>query len=585
MTIEREKFKLIKKLGTLTQEDLIKMLKSRLSLSILLILLLGISFQGNAQEQVKKADSEEDEESAKEEKTPKKGFKALPSFKLAFLDGKHKDYVPLSRFPIRGIRVEFPIQAVWSRYSASQVPVSDSNAIYHPSATSDFQARMGVSIDSRNAFYPIFFKAFYEQDFYALSGGTGNLSNVDGMPSSAGQERNLLWQNQDGINPSQKLVLRKAYGQVSIGPFVTFGGGYMTSQWGLGLLANDGTNIWKSESAYFGDPRGGDRVLRGFLATGPWTKGKLLLTLAFDKVQWDDILLNQDTAQQFVAAAILGYDQPNQLGAYVVSRDQTIPQIGKANKKTQVFVFDVYGKLHRKVFNGMKLDLAFEFAMINGDTTLAPNPEVQKYDVVQMAFASKAKLGGNYAGAVVDFVYASGDQNFDDKKQNAFKIDPNFEMGLVLFRHVLAAQSAYGPVTASDLNIVGKPNEDLDRLPTRRSVSNTVAVFPRFWAKIYHGLEIYGGPLLAWGNVPLADPRNSRFNGGFPVNALGGKNADQFLGTELDIGLRGQFLLNGAEFNAGFEYGVFIPGPAFKNVNGQDLSNLSGGRLILRARF
>jgi hypothetical protein len=223
--------------------------------------------------------------------------------------------------------------------------------------------------------------------------------------------------------------------------------------------------------------------------------------------------------------------------------------------------------------------------MITGTTNLAPNPEVQKYDVNQIGFASKAKLSGNYVGAVVDFVYASGDQNFDDKKQNAFKIDPNFEMGLVLFRHVLAAQSAYAPVSAGDLSLVGRPNEDLDRLPTRRSVSNTVAVFPRLWTKLYHGVELYGGPLLAWGNVPLADPRNSRFNGGFPVNALGGSPTSQFLGTEIDVGLRTQFLLNGAEFNAGIEYGLFIPGPAFQNAKGQDMSNLSGGRLILRARF
>jgi hypothetical protein len=481
--------------------------------------------------------------------------------------------------------VDVPIQTVWSKYAYQGVAVNDAGGKYQPSSLSDFQARMGVTIDSRNAFYPIFMKAVYEQDFYAMSGGTGNYSQYDAMPMSAAQERNLLWQNQDGMHPTQKLVLRKAYAQASIGPFVTFGGGYMTSQWGLGLLANDGTNIWQSESAYFGDPRGGDRVLRGFLATGPWTKGKLLLTLAYDKVQWDDIFLNQDQAQQFVAAAILGYDQPNQLGAYVVNRSQTIPQSGRSDKKTDIVGFDVFGKYHRKLKNGLRIDLAFEFAMITGSTNLAPNPEVQKYDVNQIGFASKAKLSGNYVGAVVDFVYASGDQNFDDKKQNAFKIDPNFEMGLVLFRHVLAAQSAYAPVSAGDLSLVGRPNEDLDRLPTRRSVSNTVAVFPRLWTKLYHGVELYGGPLLAWGNVPLADPRNSRFNGGFPVNALGGSPTSQFLGTELDVGLRTQFLLNGAEFNAGIEYGLFIPGPAFQNAKGQDMSNLSGGRLILRARF
>ena len=75
-----------------------------------------------------------------------------------------------------------------------------------------------------------------------------------------------------------------------------------------------------------------------------------------------------------------------------------------------------------------------------------------------------------------DFIYASGDQNFDDHQQNAIKIDPNFESGLLLFRHVLAAQTARGPITAGDPNLVGSPSENLDRFPTRRSISNTYSL-------------------------------------------------------------------------------------------------------------
>ena len=40
-------------------------------------------------------------------------------------------------------------------------------------------------------------------------------------------------------------------------------------------------------------------------------------------------------------------------------------------------------------------------------------------------------------------------------EQNAFRMDPNFEVGLLLFRHVLAAQTGRAPVTAGDPTLVG----------------------------------------------------------------------------------------------------------------------------------
>ena len=364
----------------------------------------------------------------------------------------------------------------------------------------------------------------------------------------------------------------------------------MTSHWGLGLLANDGAHGWSPGSAYFGDPRGGDRVQRIMVSTGPWTRGNLVLLGAYDKALGDDILLNDDEARQVVVAAIYGFRKRTQIGAYAVMRTQDNIPAGSPDeperaKQTRVSVYDVYAKSQWKLTESLKLFAELEAIFIQGETDLAPTPENPTNEVLQAALAARVQLKGRRAGGVLDFIYASGDQNFDDGSQNAFKADPNYELGLLLFRNVLAAQTGRAPVTAGDPNLVGVPAEDLDRFPTRGSVSKPIALFPRAWLRLSDGVELYGGPLLAWGEVPLADPRNTRFNGGYPVNLLGGEGS-QYLGTELDLGLRSTFgLWEGLTVQLGAEGGVFFPGGAFTQADGSTMAPVYGGRLMGRISF
>jgi hypothetical protein len=182
-------------------------------------------------------------------------------------------------------------------------------------------------------------------------------------------------------------------------------------------------------------------------------------------------------------------------------------------------------------------------------------------------------------GGVVDALYASGDQNFDDDKQSGFKTDRNYEMGFLLYRQVLAAHTARAVATAGDLTLVGRPTQDLDRYPTRGGASNTIAVFPRLWWRALPGLEVYGGPLLAWTAVNSADPLNSRLAGGTSINALGG-TPGRFMGAELDLGLHYKLLVDKHLVNLGLEVGAFLPGSAFDDSAGASLENVYGARAM-----
>ena len=55
----------------------------------------------------------------------------------------------------------------------------------------------------------------------------------------------------------------------------------------------------------------------------------------------------------------------------------------------------------------------------------------------------------------------------------------------------------------------------------------------------------------------MVDPLNTRFNGGIAKNALDGSPGD-YLGTELDVGVRQRLLLGGTELTVGVEGAVLM---------------------------
>lgn len=366
--------------------------------------------------------------------------------------------------------------------------------------------------------------------------------------------------------------LRTLSGRLTLGPFVTVGGGFTTNHWGLGLVANDGAHGWTPGSAYFTDPRDGDRVLRGFVASGPWTDAELTVFGAIDQVEDDDVLRSGDSADQGLAAVRLG----EWLGVYVAHRVQE----SRAGAQTTATVVDGFID-YQKRFDGWRLQLAGEFAWITGETELGPSTEFPTHDIEQLGWVARIGADAGQFGAVVDTVFASGDADASDGVQGGFKADPNFDQGLLLFPYLLAATTGRAPFTAANPDLVGYPASDLDRLTSDGVVTNTLSVFPRFWVRPAQGLEFYGGALFAFAAVPPGDPFQSRLNGGVPTSAFGGEAGD-YLGTELDVGLRYRAIVYGTELVLGAEGGIFTPGDAFRDADGQRRGAASGGRLLLR---
>ncbi len=424
--------------------------------------------------------------------------------------------------------------------------------------------RAGLRFDTGSALGQFVVHAEYEHDL-----PTGTWTSDEPI---AGSEM-------PGSTPIEQQ-LRKAFLRASIGPYLHVGGGFMTNHFGLGLLANDGVQTgWTPGSARFADNRGGDRVLRGFVGTGPLTEAGLTATFAVDQVQADDALLPGDKAFQVIGTASLGAGKRWGTGIFVVYRQQDMP----GGERTNATVVDLTAR-YAGVFPWISYSLEGELAFIGGDTTLAPTTEFPRHKLRQIGGAARLSLRRSHVGGVLDFLFASGDGNPDDGEQSAFKADPNYETGLLLYRQVLAAQTGRAAITAANPDLVGVPSPGLERVPTRGAPTNTVALFPRVYVRPVDGAEVYGGALFAWTQSPMADPLNTRLGGGVARNALDGTPGN-FMGVELDLGARYRFLFGGTEATLGVEGAVLLPGDAFADPQGNPMAPVLGGRALFNYRL
>jgi len=482
------------------------------------------------------------------------------------IQGDAGTYQPAVRWHWKDVSVETPLSLRTRFESVNTFPLDANGTTLGKNFFIQPQLRLGTRVEwTPNGPLRVF--AEYEHDV--------TTGAAIGAPDVAGDRL------PNGLETHNEL--RKLYGRVTFYDLIVVSGGYNMSNWGLGFLANDGAHGWTPGSARFSDPRGGDRVMRVSVGTTPLTDYGVVARVAYDtSVIADEQLLNGDNAQQAIFSALIGEGKRSTAGLYLVYRDQD----STVRRGFDVFVADVMATTSLDTLLGT-LTIAGEGVLVDGHTTFDPNPDYQSHDIFELGGTLRASLDRGNHGGVFEVLYASGDQNFDDGDQNAFRVDPNYEYGLFLFRYVIAGQTGRAAVTAANPGIIGKPAPDLERISTGGSPTNTVAFFPRAWWRPRDGLEMYGGPMFALAEVSYTDPFNTITNaraGGSSRNALNG-DPGSYYGTELNLGTRYRALLNGAEVTLGIEGGVLFPGSAFRNSAGNTMNEVVGGRAMIDYRL
>ena len=367
--------------------------------------------------------------------------------------------------------------------------------------------------------------------------------------------------------------------------------GLQTQSWGLGLLANDGAK--DPEAGDFGQQQFGNTTYRALLAVRPlFSLGGAFrafeTALAADLINRDNFgeFSRGDRAFQGVLALRFNKDADNTVGVYGVYRNQRNVNATDGGKATDVFVVDAAGKWEFFKRRNRVLKVGFEALTINGTTTQARNENAALLRVQQFGAAAKVSYRSHRLTLLADWGFASGDQNPSDDRIENFRMDRDFKVGLVLFDQVMAYQSARAGVRASDPNLVGVPPEGADLLGTAGSITGVWYLFPRVKYGLFDWLDLYGGPLFAFGTARLADPFNTRLGGGTAVNPVGGRPG-LYLGTEVDLGVQARFRpIPELLITATGEGGLFLPGDAYSlpaDVAGQvaPMGPVGFGRLRL----
>lgn len=365
--------------------------------------------------------------------------------------------------------------------------------------------------------------------------------------------------------------------------------GLMSSQWGMGLVANDGGHALDGRrDSWFSFPTTGDRVARAQLILQPLGRSDSTLRGLFAIASVDQVIEDPnavwdqgDRATQQVLAVRLHAAREKWAGLYYVHRDETFHTATGPSLRVNVIdaAFDWDMRLA-----GAGLRLQGEGAMIVGETSLAPTPDHPTHDVRQGAAVVRARWDAGTTGLRGEFDggWFSGDANLDDGKVTGFKANPNFQQGILLFSQVLGYQSGRARLTASNPQVSGYPAQDLDRLATNGAVTSAITAFPKIGYRVCTCLEVYGGALLAWSPTPLVDPFSVRTaGGGTPRNFLGKAPEGNHLGTEVDLGVVATLAPAGwaLQLDLRGEYAVLMPGGVLAGLEAD--KPIHGGRLSL----
>lgn len=370
--------------------------------------------------------------------------------------------------------------------------------------------------------------------------------------------------------------------------------GLQTSNFGMGLVANDGA---EKDWDIFGQRYGGDRAFRALfgarpmaLVSGSSRKAQnVTVAVGGDFVYRDDnaSFVDGDEVLQFISSIYYSDKDPRNaeeasfLGLYFAYRNQT----DFDGDELRVAAIDSSGRRSWNDDSQMwYYALGYETALLTGKTNRAYTTSGEfETGVLALGAAGEAEVRWKPVdlSMLLKAGYASGDANSDDDTLYRFRFDPNYKVGLILFDHYLPAVTRAGYTRATDATRSGAPPKGVEGLIADGAVENAYYLNPQLLFGDPEGLLTAVGVLWAQSAVPLADPFNTFTAGGVPTG-VNGNEASRDLGVEIDVAARYRHnLVAELDLEVKAEYGIFFPGEAFDDL----LGNSAAPQNLVRARL
>ena len=380
--------------------------------------------------------------------------------------------------------------------------------------------------------------------------------------------------------------------------------GTQPSDWGLGLVANDGAR----DDRLFGVPTRGNVSQRLMLATSPLQAigappqsplGRLTLLAAGDLVWADETaeLLDaggrpEDTAWQAVGALFVRprtYTGPVARlredvsgGVYAARRWQTYAE----GDRLEVWVVDAHARVQQSLPSGASFRYEFEAARLFGETdrvTSEGGPNGLKINalgaVAEMAWGFP--LGTARGEVMATIGLTSGDANADDDELNRFTMHGDYDVGFVLFDHVLPALQLRASERIDDPLRARTPPKGFEHLAGRGGVSGARYGALRFTAQPCATVDAAAQAVVVTTSAPFTDPVRTFERGGVPANSFGGP-AEGTLATELDLAVRWRLPEVAPETRPAIRLtgGVVLPGAVLEGPDG-GLGTVYAGQLAV----
>ncbi len=383
-----------------------------------------------------------------------------------------------------------------------------------------------------------------------------------------------------GLCPQETWRVRRLYGEVAL-PFGVLRVGRQPVNIGMGIQNSDGDG----RTNRFGFARAGNFVDRILFATKPLeglkapaernlsaTEG-LFVALGYDRyVTGDPHLFGDDLNQAFwaVRAAyprwwggrdlVIAFNHAYRWDRAYSSR---IHNLGVRAMSR----FGDFGAGFEVVTNqGRTREISQAYALINNDP------------VVNQKVSSLGARGVFRYDRPTWSVYLEGDYASGDPDPNpgttlsAFTFAEDTNVGLLLFKHVLALQTARASAAGVELlQRLGATTQPAEAIHTRGAFTNAIAVFPQVDLRPAKNLLLRGGVLMAWAASPVNDPIasiKSRDGASIEddlVNFAGGKPGRHY-GTELDGRVQYRYL---EHFIFDLESAILFPGNALQDRDGR----------------
>lgn len=356
----------------------------------------------------------------------------------------------------------------------------------------------------------------------------GAVSTADG--SAFNEPLGLSGSVLPGSDYQESLFVRRAWAELYT-KYVDLKIGRMGSNFGLGVVANDGT----CDTCEYGDTV--DRVMVSTSALDP-----ARISIAFDTRAEGWINRSDDTHSFLFTGGYLGEVHKGAVWVRWTRQPSNGLNIANVNLwgATQLGPLSIEGE-----------------GVLIGGRADATDIGVEDLEILQGGGVFKVGLQMNPVDFGVHFGFASGDTDPTDTRWTSLRMDRDHDIGVLMFEH---SMPQYGRGAAADEE---NQNVDVSRAVVGEGVSNAFYIIPSVHVEPVDNLRL-GVSLTA----------------AFPLIRTVFAATDEAGAYGAEIGLNARWTIAGA-FEIGGRAGIFIPGDVF----GTGLAPIVGAELRALVHF